>query len=276
MAVPAALATLIGFACGQSPVMASDLAGSGIVTCEASPKAAARPELACHGAPDGPTSQPPGPREASGATARSAALDRADGVASQALRLSLEQALVDDASGQPVEARKRYDVLKGTPLEAMAAIPSAVNLVVLDRLDEAQPAFSALSGSADLRTAGYAQIWQLWITLRTHRSDPGALRERMAQATVGLRAADAFQQAVLNLYAGQGSVDAVFAAADGATLPGSAQRRDARTEAAVFAGAYLQYVARDPVTAQRLYRRELPQSSGSLERPVLQQLIADP
>lgn len=183
---------------------------------------------------------------------------------------------MDDASGQPAEARKRYDVLKGTPLEAMAAIPSAVNLVTLNRFDEAQRAFAALSGSEDPRTAGYAQIWQLWITLRTHRGDANSLRVRMARDTVGLRAGDSLQQAVLNLYAGQGSVEAVFAAAEAATVPGSSQRRDARTEAALFAGAYIQYVVKDPAAAQRLYRRELPQSTGSLERPVLQQLMADP
>ena len=200
-------------------------------------------------------------------------LERAGRISPDDLRLSLEQALVDDASGHPLQARKRYDLLRGTSLEREAAARSAANFAVLGRLDEARKAFTALSGSADDTEAGYAQLWILWLDARTWHGGASALREKLAQNTVGLRAGNAWQQALLNLYAGQGSADAVFAAIKASTSENSPQRRDARAEAAFFAGGYLQYAWGDTEAAKRLYRRELPQSGASAERVLIQQFV---
>jgi hypothetical protein len=267
MAVALAVVAFTGCLDGRHQAMAGELIGSHMEIHGASLDVTARRDSACHEVAVHP---------ASGIVSGCADVDRAYGITTQELRLSQEQALVDDAAAQPAEARNRHELLTETPWEAGAAIPSAINLVSLDRLDEARRAFAALSGSKDPRIAGYAQLWQLWITMRSYRGDAHGLREQLARATVGLRAADSFQQSVLNLYAGQGSVEAVFSAAEAATLAGSSQRRDARTQAALFAGSYLQYVAGDAATARRIYRQEFPQSSGSLERPVLQRLIGDP
>jgi hypothetical protein len=198
---------------------------------------------------------------------------RASAIAQQDLRAAFDQALVDDASGQPIEARKRYDLLRGTEMEHAAAVPSAVNLVVLGRFNDARKAFLTLAGDADPSEAIYAQLWGLWLDARTWRGDLDSLRKKLARDTVGLRASDAYQQALLNLYAGQGSVDAVFAAIE-ATMPkNSAKWCDARGKAAVFVGGYLQYALGDTARARSLYRRELPQSGASMERPLIQQLV---
>ncbi|MET3654786.1 hypothetical protein [Dyella japonica] len=204
-------------------------------------------------------------------------LEQAFRVAPGDLRVTFEQALVDDASGRPQQARQRYDALHGTAMENAMAVPSAVNFAVLGRFDDARKAFAGLSGSADAYVAGYAQLWQLWLDARTFSSeDTAALRNRLAKAVTGLRPANAQQQALLRLYAGQGDVDTVFAAIEASTPAGSLQRRDSRTEAAFFAGGYLQYVQRDASAAARLYSRELPQSGASVERPLIQQSIAAP
>lgn len=200
-------------------------------------------------------------------------LDQASLIAPQDLRVALEQAMIDAASGHPLEARKRFDVLRETSMVRQAAVPSAVNLAVLGRFDDARKAFMVLTGSTDATEAGNAQLWLLWLDARTWRGDAVPLREKLARDTVGLRAGNAQQQALLNLYAGQGSVDAVFAAIEASTPANSEWRRGARTEAALFAGGYLQHALGKPLEAQRLYRRELPQSGGSIERPLLQQSI---
>jgi hypothetical protein len=266
----------VGIFDSQRKAFAGELPASGMDACSTRRDVAAHPGVVHHEAADSQIKLPLDRHSSGGAAVGCPEKNSAHDDTSQESFLSLEQALADDASGHPAEARKRYDVLVGTPLEASAAIPSAINLVSLGRFDEAKRAFAALSDSADLYTAGYAQLWQLWITMRTYQGDARGLREQMARATVGLRAADDFQQSVLNLYAGQGSVEAVFTTAESDTIARSPQRPDARTEAALFAGGYLQYVVGEAEKAQRLYRRELSQSSGSYERPVLQRLIADP
>lgn len=203
-------------------------------------------------------------------------LEQANLIAPQDLRVTLEQALVDDASGHPLEARKRFDFLRGTTMERAAAMPSAVNLAVLGRFDEARKAFIALTGSPNPSEAGYAQLWGLWLDARTWRGDLAALRKKLERDTVGLRAGNAQQQALLNLYAGQGSVEAVFAAIELSTPENSRCRRGARAEAALFAGGYLQHVLGNASSAQRLYRRELPQAGGAIERPLIQQSLQLP
>ncbi|WP_130617544.1 hypothetical protein [Dyella amyloliquefaciens] len=248
--------------------MANDAA-----SCEAAAAVAAKPSTACLVVAGQLVDQAHRYYLAGDAANAQPYLERAARIAPEDARVSFEQALVDDASGRPQEARKRYDLLKSTPMAAAAAVPSAVNLVALGRFDDARNAFALLAASQDAYLSGYAQLWQLWLDARSYRGDVAPLREKLARATVGVRAANAQQQALLNLYAGQGSVDAVFAAIDASTPENSLQRKDARTEAALFAGGYLQYVLRDKAAAQRLYRRELPQSGASVERPLIQQSI---
>lgn len=268
-----ALMAFVGVAHAQPPAATVKSMVDDATPCEAAAASRASPSTACLLVLGGLVDQAHRFYLAGDASAATLQLERANRIAPQDPRVLFEQALVDDASGHPQEARKRYDLLRGTPMERTAAVPSAVNFVVLGRFDEARNAFSALSGSADAYEAGYAQLWQLWLYARTWRGDPGALREKLSQATVGLRAGNAQQQALLNLYAGQGSVEAVFAAIEASTTDNSLQRRDARTEAALFAGGYLQYVLRDSPSARHIYRRELPNAAVSLERPLIQRSI---
>ena len=185
-----------------------------------------------------------------------------------------EQAMLDDAAGRHDRARNGYDRLQAGPLARAAAVPSAVNLVALNRFSQARKAFATLATSQDAYEAGYSQLWQLWLTARTHKGKSAALRARLAKAAAQVKAATPQQRALAELYAGKGSVDAVFSAIDSMRLVDPLQRRDARTEAAFFAGGYLQYVRRDHPAALRLYKQELSQPSASIERPLLEGAIA--
>lgn len=266
-----ALLALVGVVYADTPVATVEPVARNATSCEAATIEQSKPSPACLLMAEKLVDEAHRRLLMGDTDAAKPYLEHANLISPQDLRISFEQALVDDASGHPLEARKRYDLLRGTAMERAAAVPSAVNLAVLGRFDDARKAFIPLTGSADACEAGYAQLWQLWLDARTWRGDLASLREKLARDTVGLRAGNAYQQALFNLYAGQGSVEAVFAAIETSTAENSQQRRDARTEAALFAGGYLQYVLGDTAMAQRLYRRELPQSVASVERPLIQQ-----
>lgn len=261
----------MGIAAAEAPAAAVNPIDQDAAGCEAAAKAPPKPSAACLAVAEQLVDEAHGYHAAGDDRAAQPFLDHASRFAPRDLRVSLEQALVDDASGRYQDARKRYDLLRGTSMWHTAAVPSAINLALLGRFDDARAAFAALSGSADSSEAGYAQLWQLWLDARTWRGDAAALRETLARNAVGMRADDAPQQALLNLFAGQGSVEAVFAAIEASTPDNSLRRRDGRTEAAFFAGGYMQYALRDTAAAQRLYLRELPQSAASVERPMIQQ-----
>lgn len=266
----------MGIADAEAPVTTVKPIAQGAAGCEAAARTQPKPSAACLAIAEQLVEEAHGYYAAGDDGAAQPFLDHASRFAPRDLRLSFEQALVDDASGRYLEARKRFDLLRGTAMWRAAAVPSAVNLALLGRFEDARAAFAALSGSADTAEAGYAQLWQLWLDARTWQGDAAALREKLARNTVGLRADDAPQQALLNLFAGQGSVEAVFAAIEASTPENSLRRRDARTEAAFFAGGYVQYALRDTAAAQRLYLRELPQSAASVERPMIQQSLRSP
>lgn len=181
-----------------------------------------------------------------------------------------ESALVSDAAGRHAQARKLYDAL------AQTSIPSAVNLALLGRFTDSRQAFAVLAkGSSDAHLSTYAGLWQLWLTARLYQGTPADLQRQLAREALSLEPTDAQQRALVNLYAGKGNTDEVFAAIDGMVADAALQHSDLRTEAAFLAGGYLQYVRGDRSAALRLYRRELPQSStASLERPLIRQAVA--
>lgn len=191
-------------------------------------------------------------------------------------RLSLfQQAIADDLAGQNSEARKTYDALKGSDMSAQIAVPSAVNSVALGQFEAAKPAFDALATSPNTRERDYAHLWQLWLTARTYSGNPAPLKKELARQASGMNTRSPSQQALVRLYAGTGSTDAVFAAI--AAMPGTdeLQRRDALTEATFFIGGYLQYVARNNKAALELYEREQSQlNNTSLENPLINKAAA--
>lgn len=185
-----------------------------------------------------------------------------------------EQALLDDAQGRHEPARKNYDHLQAGPLANAAAVPSAVNLVAVGQFKQAGKAFEQLSASQDSYVAGYAQLWQLWLAARARPGSSAVHRAKLAEAASRIRAASPQQEAIGQLYAGEGSVGEVFAAIDRMSFSDPLQRRNARSEAAFFAGGYLQYVRRDYPAAMRLYQQELSQPGASIERPLLAKALA--
>ncbi|WP_190833725.1 hypothetical protein [Pseudomonas sp. JM0905a] len=185
-----------------------------------------------------------------------------------------ERAMLDDAFGEHGKARAGYDQVQMGPLATAAAVPSAANLVALGRFTQARKAFAQLATSQDAYTAGYSQLWQLWLTARTQKGQAAALGAKLAKAAVHVKAATPQQRALAELYAGKGSVEAVFSAIDSMGLVDPLQRRDAYAEAAFFAGGYQQYVRRDYPAAMRLYQQELSHPGASIERPLLKQALA--
>jgi hypothetical protein len=196
--------------------------------------------------------------------------------ASQADRVALfQQAIADDLAGRPTVARPAYDALENTDMAAQVAIPSAINLVTLGKFDAARQAFNTVAASSNVYERNYAQLWQLWLTARTYNGPPQALKKELARMASGMNLRSPSQQALVRLYAGQESVDAVFAAI--AALPGNddLQRRDALTEATFFTGGYLQFVAHNNKAALQLYKREQNQlNSTSLESPLINLIAA--
>jgi hypothetical protein len=187
-------------------------------------------------------------------------------------QISYTQALADDAGGRHEQARKLFDALSSTELKTDTAVPSAVNLVLLERYADARKAFDGIASSATPRDAAYAQVWQLWLSARTWQGKPNELRKHLKQQARGVQGKDAVHQALIDLYAGKGSTEKVFAAIESMPVTDVA-RRDLRAESAFFAGGFAQYVAADKAAALQLYQREYPNSSVSIERPLIERAI---
>lgn len=203
-------------------------------------------------------------------------LDKAFRLAPGDPRLSAQQAFIEDASGRYSDARQRYDELARTHLSDAVAVPSAVNLVLLGRLDDAQRAFAALARSSDAQLASYAGLWQLWLSARSADGRAHELQQQLLQRASHMTPTNAVQHELLELYAGRGIPERVMSAIDAMGVSRPIERSDLHTEAAFFAGGYLQYVRHDLPTALRLYQDALPHSSpASVELPVLRQAIAE-
>lgn len=186
-------------------------------------------------------------------------------------RMSLfQQAVSNDLVGRHSEARKTYDELKNSDISQIIAVPSAVNLVALDRFSEAHRAFNALTKSQNARDRDYARLWLLWLTARRGTGNPHQLEKSLRDMAGGLQATALYQQEIINLYAGKGGVDAVFAAVSAMPDASEIQRTDALTEATFFTSGYLRYVKHDSSAAKDLLQKKSHQlSSVSLEIPLI-------
>jgi hypothetical protein len=189
------------------------------------------------------------------------------------LREVFNQALADDGAGQHQRARAWYDALKGTELATESAVPSAVNLVALGRLDEARKAFGDIASGGDPRDATYAQLSLLGLTARTWTGKPALLRQQLATQAAGLQGNDLLHQRLFDLYAGKASVEQVM---DIALAMGGneAMLADRQAEAGYFAGLWQQYGQQDSLAAAKLYQFASTHASASIERPLLEQAQA--
>lgn len=188
-------------------------------------------------------------------------------------RALAEQAFIEDASGRHVRARQFYDALKDSDQAAVIAVPSAVNLTALGRFDQARKAFNALQqNSASDQVKAYAGFWSLWLTAHEAQDaglNPDATKVRVQKIARSLKPVTEVQRALLALYQGKSDSSAVFVEIDALTAP-DAVKRDLRTEAGLFVGAYLDYVQQNHAAALRTYERALQQSRPTaMERPQL-------
>jgi len=212
-----------------------------------------------------------GPALAGNATSR--VQDESTAVAREKMEAIFQLALADDVAGRHGQARKWFDALQSTELQEASAVPSAVNLAVLGRFEDAKSAFDKLASNPDSRVSSYAKLWQLWLFARTHAGKPSALQKQLIAPAKAIKAKDAPAKALAALFAGKGSASEVFAAIEAESFPSEALRQDARAEAAFFVGGYLQYVRQDKTAALKIYRHELPSSNASIERPLIKQAI---
>lgn len=188
------------------------------------------------------------------------------------LRSVLSQALADDHAGEHQRARAWYDALQGTGLAVESAVPSAVNLVVLGRYDEARKAFGAIASSGNARDAAYAQLSLLGLTARTWQGKPAGLRKQLAAQAAGLRGNDLLHQRLFDLYAGKASAEQVLDIAQ-AMGGDPAAVEDRLAEAGYYVGIWQQYVAKNPTAAVGLYRQALAHASASIEHPLIEQAL---
>jgi len=186
------------------------------------------------------------------------------------LRSVFTQALADDSAGEHQRARSWYDALQGTELAAESAVPSAINLVVLGRYDEARKAFGAIASGGNARDAAYAQLSLLGLTARTWAGKPANLRQQLATQAAGLRGNDLLHQRLFDLYAGKASVEQVLDVAQ-AMGGNEAALSDRLAETGYFAGLWQQYVQKAPAAAVKLYQQALTHASASIERPLIEQ-----
>ncbi|MCJ1888071.1 hypothetical protein LNN38_24680 [Pseudomonas sp. LA21] len=188
------------------------------------------------------------------------------------LRNIFTQALADDGAGEHQRARAWYDALQGTSLAGESAVPSAVNLVVLGRYDEARKAFGLIASNGNARDAAYAQLSLLGLTARNWQGKPADLRKQLATQAAGLRGNDLLHQRLFDLYAGKASVEQ---AQDVAQAMGGndAALSDRLAETGYFTGLWQQYVQKDPAAAAKLYQQALPHASASIERPLIEQAL---
>lgn len=187
-----------------------------------------------------------------------------------------QQAIAEDLSGHPSAARSIYDVLKDTEMSDQIAVPSAINLAVLGRLDEARSAFAGIALSKDRHEANYAQLWLLWIAARTNGGKAILLRQQLGEMAKGSQMALPYQQAIAELYAGRGNAGAAFQAIEAMPNLSDLERQNFITEATFFTGGYLRYVNQDNQAALRLFKRYQGQLCLlSLERPLINTAIAE-
>jgi len=190
-------------------------------------------------------------------------------------RMLFAQALLDDAAGRHAEAQQRYEALRGTPLASSVAIPAAINLVAQAKLREASNAFAKAAETArSPALLAYLQQWQLYLLARSQGGPASALQTVLRERGASLRPANPVQRALVALYRGEGSADAVLDAVASMDVDAQA-RRDTLTESVFFAGSYLLYVRGDRPTAALLFRQEmaLPPSASS-ERMLIRQMLA--
>ena len=196
-----------------------------------------------------------------------AALSRAATLDAGNVNVRFQQALVLDAAGRHADARALYDGLTGAAVQ----VPSAVNLVALGRYYDASQIFARVEAGNNAYETGYAKLWMLWIAAQPKGQEtPADVARRLESLAASIRVDIPYQQALVRLYRDKGSVDDVFAAINAMPEANDLQRRDARTEAALFAGAYLQHARADIAAAHALYAHGYTQASlASLERPLL-------
>lgn len=183
-----------------------------------------------------------------------------------------QQAISDDLAGYPQSARKAYDLLQDTEFSTKITIPSAVNLVALSQFDAAKKAFTEIAMGKNVQEAQYANLWLLWLTARTWSGSSATLQKYLSTSAMKYPPSSPCHQAITDLYAGNGSVEAVFSAVRTSHGTSPLQQKDALTEATFFTGSYLQYVQHNNKEALQLYKREQTLlNSTSLESPLINQ-----
>jgi len=184
--------------------------------------------------------------------------------------VAFQQAINDDLAGHHREARQKYDALNNGMLAGIILLPSAVNLVALERYDEARRAFILLRQNGNGRERDYGLLWDLWLTARTWQGDSTALQKTLTDKAANYRWFSAYESAIADIYTGKGNEKSVFQLIDIIAFSHAEEKADAITQAVFFVGGYYQYVINKPQKAQELYRDYASHlNKSSLERSLV-------
>lgn len=186
------------------------------------------------------------------------------------------KALNYDFSGDHVSARKIYDKLKNSQVSEEISVPSAVNLVALNRYDEAEREFIKLLSSKDESVRSYAKVWILWISARMSNHSHEAFSKRFKKIVKVNDFSNEYQLEIFNTYIKNEGFDNVFKEIKEMENTNEIERRNAYTEAAFFIGGYYRYLKDDPSMALKIYKDQLDKLyERSLEWHLIKKEIAE-
>lgn len=190
-------------------------------------------------------------------------------------KILLQRAISADLAGRPQQARVIYDNIKDREISDIAAVPSAINLVAMGRLSDAQNTFTDISINGRQRDKDYAQLWLLWLTARQWSDTPISLQKELQRRVQSYTWQYPWEQDIAKLYMGEGSPEALLTAIDNWNTLDTI-KKDAFTEGLFFAGGYLQYVKHAPQEAAALFNKNRTRlNKTSLEQPlIIQELLA--
>ncbi|WP_154818458.1 hypothetical protein [Enterobacter cloacae] len=180
------------------------------------------------------------------------------------------QAVDYDLSGNHAEARKLYNLLKNSRLSSLVAVPSAINLVDLNKVDAAEQAFNEIVSGGALRDRDYARLWQLWMLAKRWAGKQADLVSELKEQAGNKAWSLSWENDIALVYAGKKSPQDVLRIMAQKVAKGEADK-DALTETVFFITGYLHYVQHDVKSAKK-YARQYQSSFNyaSLERPLIE------
>lgn len=172
------------------------------------------------------------------------------------------QAITLDLSGNPLAARRLYNILEQTYPHDVPSVPSAINYYALNEDVKAKNSFTLIRKFSDnSNDREYASLWLALLHAKLHGAVPRTVLNADAFITPS-------RIRMARLYSGEIPINEFIERINtGSTLA----QRDEFTETVFFTVAYLKYVMRNTEQAESIVRSNKNKLySHSLERPLLE------